>query len=90
MLPVLSEISPMSNGASPPPMIDITRNDEASLVSSPSSLIPSAKIVGNMMDIKNGTAITVYTAAYPFVVNATVNSTILINAYKLNNFAGLI
>jgi hypothetical protein len=57
--PVASEILPISNGKTAPPTIDIIMKDEAIFVSSPRSLIPNANIVGNMMDIKNGTAIKV-------------------------------
>ena len=56
MLPVLSDIIPMNKGMTAPPTMDITRKEEAILLSSPSPLIPSAKMVGNMIDIKKGTA----------------------------------
>src|SRR5687767_2282772 len=88
MLPVLSDITPINGGKMAPPTIDITRNEEAIFVSSPRSFIPSAKMVGNMIDMKNGTATTEYTATSPFVVSATVNSTMFINEYKANNFEG--
>ena len=53
----MSAISPISIGKIAPPTIDITIKEEAIFVSSPSPLMPNAKIVGNMIDIKNGTAI---------------------------------
>ena len=90
MLPVLSEIKPIISGATAPPIIDITRKDEAIFVSSPRPLIPKANIVGNMIDIKKGTAITAYTATVPDVVNATVSSTKFMVAYSVSNFAGFI
>ena len=46
-----SPINPISAGQTAPPTIVITITDEAVLVCSPSPLIPSANIDGNMMDI---------------------------------------
>src|SRR5882757_6075037 len=89
MLPVLSEINPINRGVKAPPIIDITRKEDASLVSSPKSLIPSAKIVGNMIDIKKGVAMTAYTATSPLVDNAMISKVILIQAYIERSFAGL-
>lgn len=48
----MSAIHPMKIGNMAPPTMDMTRNDEALLVCSPISFIPSEKMVGNMMDIK--------------------------------------
>ena len=90
MLPVSSEIKPINTAPKPPPIMDITRNDEAIFVSSPKPFIPSAKIVGNMMDMKNGTHITVYTAIAPFALTPTMSKIIFIMAYKLSNLAGFI
>jgi hypothetical protein len=42
----------MNMGKIAPPTIAITIHEEAFFVFSPKSLIPKAKIVGNMMDMK--------------------------------------
>ncbi len=47
-----SAINPISGGQKAPPATAITRNDDPFFVSVPKSLIPSAKIVGNITDIK--------------------------------------
>ena len=52
--------------------------------------MPNANIVGNMMDMKNGTAITAYTAILPEANNERVSSNTQIAAYKESNLAGLI
>lgn len=80
----------MANGANAPPTIDITSNEDAIFVSSPNSFIPKANIVGNMIDMKKGTAMTEYTAIFPEVFNAITNNKIFIKAYKYNNVCGLI
>src|SRR4030095_7581060 len=82
MLPVLSDISPIIGGIIAPPTIDITRKAEAILLSSPRPLIPKAKIVGNIIDIKKGAASNAYTAVFPDMVTATVSNKILIIAYR--------
>lgn len=51
----ISAIHPMNIGKIAPPTIAITINDEAFLVFSPKSLIPKAKMVGNMIDIRKNT-----------------------------------
>jgi len=48
----ISAIHPINIGKIAPPTIAITRNDEAFFVFSPRSLIPRAKIVGNIIDIR--------------------------------------
>lgn len=50
-----SETWPINGGKTAPPTIAITINDAAFLVCGPRSLIPSAKIVGNMIDMKKNT-----------------------------------
>lgn len=52
---VLSAINPITGGKTAPPTIDITIKDEAFFVFGPRSLIPSANMVGNMIDIKKNT-----------------------------------
>ena len=49
MLPVLSAIYPISNGATAPPTTVITSNEDANLVCVPASLNAKEKIVGNIM-----------------------------------------
>ena len=49
---LISEIHPMNGGKIAPPTIAITINEDAFFVCSPNPFIPSAKIVGNMIDIK--------------------------------------
>ena len=51
-MPYLSAIKPIIDGNKAPPTIDITINEAAFLVLSPKSLIPKAKMVGNMIDIQ--------------------------------------
>ena len=52
---VLSAINPIKGGKTAPPTIDITIKDEAFFVFAPKSLIPSANIVGNIIDMKKNT-----------------------------------
>ena len=73
-----------------PPTIDITKKEEAILLSSPNPFMPNAKMVGNMIDIKKGTASKEYTAILPELTKATVSNRMVIPAYRLNSFAGLI
>ena len=47
-----SAMYPINGGQKAPPATAITRKDEPFFVSVPKSLIPKAKIVGNMTDIK--------------------------------------
>ena len=49
---LFAAISPINGVKTPPPIIAITINDPAIFVFDPSPLIPSAKIVGNINDIK--------------------------------------
>ena len=79
MLPVASEINPIATGANAPPIMAITIKDAAIFVSSPKSLIPKAKIVGNIIDIKNGTPTTAYKAICPDVRRAIVNNSIVMD-----------
>ncbi|MEY4114132.1 MAG: hypothetical protein RLZ76_825, partial [Bacteroidota bacterium] len=51
--PNRSMIFPMITGNIAPPMMDITSNEDAGLVFDLSPAMPSEKIVGNMMDMKN-------------------------------------
>jgi hypothetical protein len=48
----VSAIYPIRGGQKAPPATAITRNEDPFLVNVPKSLIPSAKIVGNITDIK--------------------------------------
>ena len=52
---VISEIHPINGGNTAPPTMDMTMKDEAFLVCGPKLLIPRAKMVGNMIDIKKKT-----------------------------------
>src|SRR5215203_2448748 len=88
--PVALEILPINKGKKAPPTMDITRNEEAIFVSSPRRLIPSANIVGNIIDIKNGTHINAYTATFPFVNTASESKRILTTAYIPSKRSGLI
>ena len=54
-IPYLSATAPIIGGNTAPPATAITKKDEASLVFFPSDLIASAKIVGNIIDIKKKT-----------------------------------
>ena len=47
-----SAISPIRGGQNAPPATAITRKEEPFFVSVPKSRIPSAKMVGNITDIK--------------------------------------
>lgn len=51
-IPELSAIAPMSGGQKAPPATAITKKEEPFFVSEPRSLMPRAKIVGNITDIK--------------------------------------
>jgi hypothetical protein len=78
MLPLASDTIPMNNGPIAPPRIAITKKEDATFVSSPSPFIPNAKIVGFIIDMKNGVATNAYNAVSPDVLNAIINNTILI------------
>ncbi len=73
--PVRSESYPINTGKNAPPTIAITSKDEAILEAAPNPAIPNAKMVGNMIDIKKGTAITAYTAMGPETKDASNNNT---------------
>src|SRR5271163_2245368 len=60
-----SEMRPIAAGTNAPPMMAITRNDEARLVSGPRVFRLSAKIVGNMMELKKPTRTIATTAGKP-------------------------
>lgn len=48
----VSAINPIKGGQKAPPATDITKNDAPFLVKVPKSRIPSAKMVGNITDMK--------------------------------------
>ena len=52
MLWVNWKISPMAGGAQAPPMIDMMMMEPPNFVFGPNPLMPSAKMVGNMSDMK--------------------------------------
>ena len=70
----------MPTGIIAPPTIDIISQDEPGLVSSPIPLIPNAKIVGNMMDIKKPKPPSAYTIIGPVPKTAIKHNTIEIKA----------
>src|ERR1700729_3294219 len=49
---LMSAIAPITFGKIAPPMMAITRKEDALLARCPRPKMPSAKMVGNMMDIK--------------------------------------
>src|SRR5580704_8354978 len=61
----------MMAGTIAPPMMDITRSEEPSLVYTPRFLMLSAKIVGNMTESKKPSSTTAHTGAVPVVKIAT-------------------
>jgi hypothetical protein len=65
-------MKPMMAGTIAPPIMDITRRDEPSLVYAPRFLMLSAKIVGNMMESKKPSRTTAPTGAIPVVTIATI------------------
>ena len=60
-----SEIRPITAGISAPPMIDITRSDEPRFVRAPRFFRLSAKIVGNIMELKKPARTIARTEARP-------------------------
>ena len=75
-------------GSTAPPTIDIIRRLDPGFVSAPISCIPNAKIVGNIIDIKNAMPIMAYTVIIPVPKMAIRVKRILINAYRASNFGG--
>lgn len=71
---VLSAMSPMTGGKTAPPTIDITTNDDAFFVFGPRSLIASAKMVGNMIDMKKNTPKRLISDTHPNPVLTTGSS----------------
>ena len=78
-------MSPISTGKNAPPATAITTNDEPISVSSLMSSMANEKIVGNMMDSKNGTANNAHTAISDFTNVATANNATQINEYMVSN-----
>ena len=90
ILPVLSEIMPNIGGSNAPPTIDIMIKLEAGLVAFPKPFIPKAKMVGNIIDIKNAIPINEYMVIIPLPYIAMNERRIFIAAYRPNNFTGSI
>ena len=65
MLLVKSETKPNAKGRIAPPTIAMTIKDEPVLVWTPRPVIPSEKIVGNIIDIKNDTPMSAYIVIKP-------------------------
>ena len=65
MFPEISVILLEIGGIMAPPTIDIINKLEAGFVSAPAPSIPKAKIVGNMIDIKNVSATNAYNVEIP-------------------------
>ena len=78
ILCVLSDIKPIIGGKTAPPTIAMTINDPPSLVFSPSPLIPNAKMVGNMSDIKKLVRNMDHTPAHPGIKIAISTRVILV------------
>ena len=71
-------------------MIDMTRSDEPSLVCEPRSLIPRAKIVGNMSDIKKLVSKIAIIPAHPGRLIPNASKTMFVNAKPPSILFGLI
>src|SRR6059058_3375677 len=70
-----SEMRPMIAGKNAPPTIAITISDEPRFVSAPRFLMPSAKMVGNIMEWKKPMNTTAHTGITPVASKATVAQT---------------
>ena len=77
---VLSEIRPRTGGKGAPPTIAIMIRLDPIFVSWPRPFIPSANMVGNMIDIKKPIPINAYTVIIPLLKMATNESKILMAA----------
>lgn|SRR5690606_9269256 len=80
----LSAINPIAGGQKAPPATAITRKDEPFFVSVPKSATPSAKIVGNMIDIKKYVVNNENTETQPISIITITTNMVLIMAYRLN------
>jgi hypothetical protein len=78
--------NPINGGSIAPPTIAIMIKDEPSFVYSPRFRIPSAKIVGNIIDMNRFTSNIEYTAMYPSVSTAVTHSVTAAMAYAVNSF----
>ncbi len=65
MFPEISVILLAIGGIMAPPTIDMINKLEAGFVSAPAPSIPKAKIVGNMIDIKNVSVTNAYNVEIP-------------------------
>src|SRR5450432_3005647 len=74
----------MKYGTIAPPTIDMIRNDAAFLVFAPRFLTPSAKMVGNMIDIKKEIEISAMIETPPLPETTTRQSATLMIAYNVN------
>src|SRR5256885_2229262 len=70
-----SEMRPMIAGKNAPPTMAITISDEPRFVSAPRFLMPSAKMVGNIMEWKKPMNTTAHTGITPVASKATVAQT---------------
>ena len=70
-----SEMRPMIAGKNAPPTIAITISDEPRFVSAPRFLMPSAKMVGNIMEWKKPMNTTAHTGITLVASKATVAQT---------------
>lgn len=73
-MPYTSEMAPIIGGKNAPPATAITRKDAPRLVCGPKPLIASAKIVGNMIDIKKNTPYKAIKDGHPKCEPTTGNS----------------
>ena len=82
MLPVRTLINPISGVRIAPPTMAITIREPPILVLGPSPLSPSAKIVGNISDMKKLVSTIAHTPIQLGCSTPTVTSKTLITAYE--------
>ena len=88
MLLVLSDINPSKGGKIAPPTIDMMMRLEPAFVSGPRSFMPNAKMVGNIIDIKNAIPITAYNVIMPDPKIVTRHNRMHNTAYSASNLGG--
>src|SRR5882672_12959617 len=80
----------MTTGMRAPPTIDMMRNDEARLVRGPRPWTASAKMVGNMIDMKKKSARSAWSETPGIAATTTRQRATLMAAYSVRSLRGAI
>src|ERR1700761_6971812 len=89
-MPILSATYPMSAGITAPPTTAVMMSPDPLLVSGPSPAMPSAKMFGNMMELKKPQMTRLQMATWPVENMLMSTNTVAANPKKPRNLPEVI